>query len=689
MNKAPSKPNARTIIATAALPYANGSIHLGHLVEYLQVDIWVRFQKMRGHRCLYICADDTHGTPVMLKARELGITPEQLVSDMREEHLRDFAGFQIEFDNYSSTHTEKNRALCYQFFTHMQNKGLISSLSIDQLFCTHDKMFLPDRFVKGSCPQCGAPDQYGDSCDKCGATYSTKDLKNPYCSLCKNPPVVKASEHLFFKLNEFRQHLSEWVPLHTPKEVANKLQEWLNSDLREWDISRDTPYFGFEIPGYPEKYFYVWVDAPMGYISSTMEWAEKNKKDGVQFWNDPSTEIYHFLGKDIIYFHTLFWPAMLKAAEFKQPDQVFVHGFLTVNGEKMSKSKGTFITARSYLDRLDPMYLRYYYASKMSAGLDDIDLSISDLVQRVNAELVGKIVNLGSRGAQMTAKRFQNQLCLLEEEDLLFLKSLQSEFDALESAYESRLFTKAIGILRTMADEGNRYFDEQAPWKLVDTDPKLTLRILTVTLNVFRLIAIGIKPVLPQLALAVSDLLNESEYDWQSSQQTLQGSRIKDYKHLATRLELAIANALISSTAEKDFSKMQNPTPKTPSQNPPVPISNSSATSSEFIEIEDFQKVDLRIAKIINAESIPQADKLLKLTLDFGELGHRTVFAGIKAAYTPERLIGKLTLAVANLKPRTMKFGVSEGMVLAAGPGGKDLFLMSPDEGAQPGQKVK
>jgi methionyl-tRNA synthetase len=686
--------NKRRIVATAALPYANGQIHIGHLVEYLQADFWTRFQKMRGHDCAYVCASDTHGTPVMVKAREQKISPEALVERVHAEHAKDFADFGIQFDIFSSTNSAENKKFAEEFYISMRDHGHTDVRTIQQLYCEHDKMFLPDRFVKGTCPVCSSADQYGDSCDKCGATYAPSEMKNPYCSLCGTTPVKKGSEHVFFKLNNFKQFVQDWMPQHTSKEVSSKLLEWFETDLRDWDISRDEPYFGFEIPGFKGKYFYVWLDAPVGYVSSTYNWAKAHGKDFDAYWKpNPAgtndTEVYHFIGKDIIYFHCIFWPAMLKAAGFRQPNEVFVHGFLTVNGEKMSKSKGTFIAARTYLNHLDPMYLRYYYACKLNSSLGDIDLNETDFVNRVNSDLIGKITNLGSRGGQMLKKRIDGKLGKIPADAKKLLESAQGKSEEIANHYENRDFGKALTEIREIADECNKYFDEKAPWNLIKDDVEATRDILTVTLNIFRVIAIYLKPVLPMYADKVAALMNESPYSWADASKVLEGTSINDYEHLATRVEQAKFDQVVEDSKPKTPVATAAAAPAaTVKAAKAKPAAAPEAPPAE-IEFEDFAKTDLRIAKIIEAEEIKEADKLLRLKVDLGEMGQRQIIAGIKSAYKAEDLIGRLTVIVANLKPRKMKFGMSEGMVLAAGPGGKDLFILSPDSGAQPGQKVK
>ncbi|HMN67972.1 MAG TPA: methionine--tRNA ligase [Bdellovibrionales bacterium] len=666
----------RRIVATGALPYANGPIHIGHLVEYLQVDFWTRFQKMRGHECLYICADDTHGTPIMVKARELGVTPEAYIAQSQADHVKDFSDFGIEFDHFGSTNDPENKELAEQFYAKMKDAGHTEIRDIEQLYCDHDKMFLPDRFVKGTCPVCAAKDQYGDSCDVCGSTYAPIEMKDARCTLCGTKPVERKSSHVFFKLDHFRDFLKAWVPEHTSPEVANKLAEWTAGELRDWDISRDKPYFGFEIPGLKDKYFYVWVDAPIGYVSSTWNWCKKNGKHLKDYWQDPGTENYHFIGKDIVYFHCLFWPAMLKTAGYNLPREVFVHGMLTVNGEKMSKSKGTSVTARKYLQHLDPMYLRYYYACKINGNLHDVDLNLEDFASRVNSDLIGKITNLGSRGGQMLAKRLEGEMGKLSGEALKLVELAQSKSEEIARHYENRDFGKALTEIRALADEANRYFDERAPWKLINTDAEATREVLTSILNVFRMLTIYLAPVLPKYADRVAKLMNEKPYKWDDVSRVLTNHKIGEYEHLAVRIEMPKIQQMIQESKVTDVK---------PEEAAPAKKSDAGG----MIEIDDFMKVDLRIAKILSAEAVEGADKLLRLKVSLGELGERQIIAGIKAAYDPAALVGRLTVVVANLKPRQMKFGMSEGMVLAAGPGGKDLFILSPDAGAQPGQKVK
>lgn len=542
----------RKIVVTAALPYANGQIHIGHLVEYLQVDFWSRFQKMRGHECLYICADDTHGTPIMVRARQEGRSPEALIEESSIDHQRDFADFQIEFDHYGSTHSDENKELIQEIYTQVKEKGHIHSKQIEQLYCEHDKMFLPDRFVKGTCPKCGATEQYGDSCDKCGSTYTPAELKDAHCSLCKNKPVIKSSEHLLFQLQHFQDFLKEWVPQHTQVEVARKMAEWLNQDLREWDISRDEPYFGFKIPGYENKYFYVWMDAPIGYISSTWQWCKKHGKKLEDYWENSNknkkVEIFHCIGKDIVYFHTLFWPAILSQTRFKTPSAVWVHGMLTVNGEKMSKSKGTFISARTYLKHLSPEHLRYYYACKISNSVDDMDLNLEDFTQRVNSDLVGKITNLGSRGAQLLTKKLDGKLCQPSTEGMALIRQAQAQSEVIAGHFDQRDFTKAIHEIRTIADNANKFFDEKSPWKTIESHPQESKEVISTILNVFRILAIYLKPILPHYTAKVEKLFGETPYSWFHVAQILTDTTLNPYEHLTTRVDPVGVKAIVEES---------------------------------------------------------------------------------------------------------------------------------------------
>lgn len=674
----------RKILMTCALPYANGPIHLGHMLEHIEADIFARFQKMRGHECVFVCADDTHGTPIMIKAREQKITPEQLIAKSHADHIKDFEDFSIAFDHFGSTNSPENKALCDLFYERMSKKGHTAKKAIEQLYCEHDKMFLPDRFVKGTCPKCNTKDQYGDSCDSCGATYSPNELKEPGCSICGTKPVKKSSDHIFFKLNDFKTYLMDWLPKHTVPEVSKKMMEWFNEDLRDWDISRDEPYFGFSIPGEPGKYFYVWVDAPMGYVSTADQWAKKNGRKLSEFWGEGSTaELYHFIGKDIVYFHTLFWPALLKSADFRSPNSVLVHGHVMVNGEKMSKSKGTFIAARIYLNHLDPQFLRYYYATKINGTIDDLDLNFNDFCSRVNSDLVGKIVNLASRGAQMLSKKIDGVMSTPDPAGLILLQNILDQSESVAKYYDTRDYSKATTLIREMAEQTNKYFDEKAPWKTLETDPTGTKQVLTTTLNAFRRIAIYLKPILPKMSEQVASLLNEKPYQWPDLSATLTNHKINDYIHLAGRVEADKITAMIEE--QKTIYAAQAPAKK------PAAIAAKPDTNEKPAEIdfEDFMKVDLRVAKIIEAEEIKEADKLLRLKVEIAPGETKQIIAGIKGAYSAEKLLGRQVLICANLKPRKMKFGMSEGMVLAAGDGGSDLYIFSPDTGAQSGSRVK
>ncbi|PHS84330.1 methionine--tRNA ligase [Aeromonas dhakensis] len=672
----------RTMLVTCALPYANGSIHLGHMLEHIQADIWVRYQRMRGHQVHFVCADDAHGTPIMLKAQQLGITPEEMIAAVSQEHQADFAGFNISFDNYHSTHSDENRELAGLIYGRLQAGGKIKSRTISQLFDPEKSMFLPDRFVKGTCPKCKSPEQYGDNCDSCGATYSPTELIDPKSAVSGATPVMKDSEHFFFDLPQFETWLADWVRGSgaIQEEMANKMQEWFESGLQQWDITRDAPYFGFEIPGAPGKYFYVWLDAPIGYMASFKNLC--NKRGDIDFdsyWKaDSDAELYHFIGKDIAYFHCLFWPSMLEGAGFRKPTKVNVHGYVTVNGAKMSKSKGTFIKASTYLNHLDPECLRYYYAAKLNSRIDDLDLNLEDFVQRVNADVVNKLVNLASRNAGFIAKRFDGKLAATCAEPELYAEFANAR-TAIAEAYESREFSRAIREIMALADKANRYVDDKAPWviaKQEGADAELQA-VCSVGINLFRVLMAYLKPVMPLLAERAEAFLAET-LSWDGIATPLVDHTVAPFKALFSRIEPAKIDAMIEASKE-DLAKEQAPKATGPLVDDPI---------SETIAYDDFAKVDLRVALITKAEAVPEADKLLKLQLDIGG-ETRQVFAGIKSAYNPEDLEGKLTVMVANLAPRKMRFGMSEGMVLAAGPGGKDLWILEPQEGAQPGMRVK
>jgi len=670
----------RRILVTSALPYANGPIHLGHMVEQIQTDIWVRFQRHRGHECYYACADDAHGTPIMLRARQEGIAPEELIVRVHAEHLRDSGDFLISFDNFYTTHSEENRYYSELIYTRLRDSGHIARRAIAQAFDPEAGMFLPDRFIKGECPRCGAADQYGDSCEVCGATYSPTDLKNAVSVISGAAPVTRESEHFFFQLADFEAVLREWTTGgRVQPEIANKLEEWFAQGLQDWDISRDAPYFGFEIPDAPGKYFYVWVDAPIGYLASFHDLCARTGLDFDSFWNAGSeAELYHFIGKDIAYFHTLFFPAMLHGAGFRMPSAVFAHGFLTVNGQKMSKSRGTFIMARTYLDHLDPEYFRYYIAAKLGPGIDDIDLNLDDFVQRVNSDLVGKVVNIASRCAGFINRRFDNRLAASVAAPALAEEFL-SEADAIASHFENREFGKAIRLIMGLADRANQYIDQEKPWQLAK-DPGREAEVQTICtmgLNLFRMLVIYLKPVLPRMAEKAAAFLGDP-LAWESLGKPLLDCSIAPFTPLMNRIDPERVDAMIEAGKE------QAPAAGGPAKKAGAEVAPIGAT----IGIDDFSKIDLRVARIIAAEAVEGADKLLRLTVDLG-CESRTVFAGIKSAYAAEDLVGRLTVVVANLAPRKMRFGTSEGMVLAAGPGGKDIWLLSPDTGAEPGMQVR
>jgi len=678
---------SRKILVSSALPYANGPIHIGHLLEYIQTDIWVRFQKHRGHQCIYVCADDTHGTPIMLKAQELGITPEQLIADVKKDHEKDFDAFLIEFDNYHSTHSDENREMTELIYNRLNEGGHISKRTISQLYDPEKEMFLPDRFVKGTCPRCGAEDQYGDNCDSCSATYSPTDLKDPKSAVSGATPVLKDSEHFFFKLQDFEKMLQDWTRAgHVQEQIANKLDEWFEDGLREWDISRDAPYFGFEIPGEPGKYLYVWLDAPIGYMGSFKALCDRRDDlDFDEYWGkDSDAELYHFIGKDIVYFHSLFWPATLSGSDFRTPSAVWAHGFLTVNGTKMSKSKGTFIKASTYLDHLHPEYLRYYFAAKLNNRIDDFDLNLEDFQQRVNSDLVGKYINIASRTAGFIFKRFEGKLTAeCAEPDLL--AEFQQQADQIAQYYEDREFGRAIKAIMHLADKANQYIADKEPWKLIKQEggEAETQAVCSVGLNMFRMLSIYLKPVLPELLANVEAFLNVDPLTWDDHKQLLLGHNINKFKPLMQRVDKDKVDAMLADSMESNSSKAE-----TESQQQTAAADTDIEPIKDTIEFPDFDKLDFRIAKITKAEHVEGADKLLQLELDIGS-EKRQVFAGIKSAYDPESLVGRMTVMVANLAPRKMRFGVSEGMVLAAGPGGSDIFILSPDDGATIGMKVK
>jgi methionyl-tRNA synthetase len=697
-------PNRRRILVTSALPYANGPIHLGYILEAVQTDVWVRFQKLRGHECYYVGADDTHGTPIMLKAQAEGITPEALIEKVKGGHQRDLADMLIGFDNYGSTHSPETRAMCNRMYLRLRERGCIDKKSVRQAYDERAQMFLPDRYVKGVCPVCGTADQYGDSCENCGSTYTPADLKSPVSVVSGTPPVWRESEHYFFKLSAFEERLIGFVKSGAVQEsVARKLEEWFSQGLKDWDISRDAPYFGFEIPDAPGKYFYVWFDAPIGYLGSFTQLCERT---GVKFDDylaaDSAAELHHFIGKDILYFHALFWPAVLDAAGMRRPTGVHAHGFLTINGQKMSKSRGTFVTARRYLDTLRPEYLRYYFAAKLGPGIDDLDLNLDEFVTRLNSDIVGKLVNIASRCAGFITKGSSGVLA-----DSLPDPALQSAFAAaggmIAASYEKCDMAGAMREIMALADRANQYIDSHKPWMLAKQPGQAAQvqAVCTQGLNLFRVLMIYLEPVLPLMAAEARRFLQDSEWCWESASRPLLGTSILPYEPLATRLDAKTVAALIEPAVDEGAAIPERAAPPaaqdagavaaTPGAGtaPPAAATGTPQSSPPAISIDEFLRVDLRVAKILEAHLITGADKLLKLRLDVGELGERQIFAGIRSAYEPQALVGRLIVVVANLQPRKMRFGTSEGMMLAAGAGGSDIFVLSPDSGAAPGMRVK
>ena len=663
----------RKILVTSALPYVNGPPHMGHMVEYIQTDVWVRLQKMLGHSCIYVCAADAHGTPIMIKARELGITPEELTSTISEEFVRVFRDFGVDMDNFHTTHSHENEALTVEMFEALRDAGDIYTKTIEQAYDEKEGMFLPDRFVKGTCPFCKTPDQYGDACENCSKTYTPADLIDPVSVISGTTPIKKESEHYFFRLSEYGERLRAWMESASlDRNAVAKLEEWFEAGLQDWDISRDAPYFGFRIPGTEDKYFYVWLDAPVGYPASFRNLCNRRGDlDFDEYWRPGhDTEVYHFIGKDIMYFHMLFWPAVLEGSGFRTPTSVYAHGFLTVNGLKMSKSRGTFIQARTYLDNLDPSYLRYYYAAKLGPTIEDIDLNLDDFVARVNSDLIGKLVNIASRCAGFINKRFDGRLSESLADPALF-DEIAAASDAIASHYDKREYSKAMRIIMSLADQANRYIDDHKPWVMIKDDTKVAevQTVCTQGLNMFRSLMIYLTPVIPAVADGARRFLNESEWLWADAASPLLGTTINKFKPLLTRIEPEQVQRMVEQS--KDTHEI-----------------SQADEEDHTISIDDFMKVDLRIARIEKAEAVEGADKLLALTLDVGD-ETRNVFAGIKAAYQPEDLVGRQVIVVANLAPRKMRFGVSEGMVLAAGPGGEDVFLLAPDDGAKPGMRVK
>jgi len=669
----------RKIVVTSALPYANTPIHIGHIVEYGQTDIWVRFQKLCGNRCLYFCADDTHGTPVMISARNAGIKPEELIQKVHADHLKDFKGFYVGFDNYYSTHSPENKELSERIFNSLNQAGSIVKRTIEQTYCENCKIFLPDRYIRGTCPRCKAPDQYGDSCEVCSGTYNPTELIEPRCANCGSPPVRKQSEHYFFKLIDYEKRLKGiFAKGYVQESVSNKLDEWFTAGLKDWDISRDGPYFGFKIPGEEDKYFYVWLDAPIGYMASAKNYCDKNGLDFDAIWNGPDYELYHFIGKDIMYFHALFWPAMLMGSGFRTANKLFVHGFLTVNGQKMSKSRGTSIKASTYLKYLDPEFLRYYYASKLTSAVEDIDLNIDDFINKINSDLVGKFTNLASRAAPMLKSKLNGRLGKLDDEGKKLIETIAAAGSEITQNYENLNYAAVIRTATALADLANRYVEQNQPWTTIKTDPEKARTTLTATLNAVRILTIYLKPVLPAFAEKVERLLNVGKLTFADVPTILQEHNINNFERLFERVDKEKVDAMIEES--KDTGEKQAIVPE------PTPAITAEPIKPECT-IEDFAKIDLRIAQVVKAERVEGADKLLRLQLDVGGI-QKNVLAGIAQAYSSENLIGKIVILFANLKPRQMRFGLSEGMILASGTGGKEIFMLTADAGAKPGAKV-
>ena len=674
----------RNILVTSALPNANGAIHLGHLLEHIQTDIWVRFQRMRGNRCTYVCADDTHGTATMLKAEQEGVAPEVLIERIRKEHARDFERFLVGHDNYYSTHSPENQRHVEEMYAKLNARGYIFTRDVEQLYDPERKMFLADRFVKGECPKCGTPDQYGDNCENCSATYDATDLKNPRSLISGATPVLKKSEHYFFDLAKFTQMLEGWTRSGTLQtEVANKLAEWLGAGLKPWDISRDAPYFGFRIPNTEDKYFYVWMDAPIGYIASYDNLcSRRNDLAMADFFPKGPGELHHFIGKDIVNFHALFWPSVLEGCDMRKPDRIHTHGFITVDGKKMSKSRGTFINAATYLDYLDPEYLRYYYAAKLTGTVDDIDINLDDFVQRVNSDLVGKVVNIASRCAGFVTKLADGELRATIHDPALW-NTFRSAGDSIAAHYERGDYGRAVREIAELADRANKYIADHAPWNLAKDPARRDelLDVCTLAINLFKVLVVYLKPILPRTAERTEAFLDVGALTWADHDRFLGRHRIKPYEPLLTRMEKAQVAKLVAASAERTVASAE--------LEPEAPMKNTArADAKPTITIDDFSKVELRVARVVAAHAVEGADKLLRIELDLGS-ERRQVFAGIKAAYSPEQLVGRLTVVVANLAPRKMKFGESNGMVLAAGPGGENIFLLSPDSGAEPGMEVR
>ncbi|MBA2482391.1 MAG: methionine--tRNA ligase [Planctomycetes bacterium] len=702
----------RRLLVTSALPYVNGHIHIGHLVEYLQTDIWVRFQRLVGNQCAYICADDTHGTATMIRARQESRSEADIIREMSKAHQDDFAAFDIRFDHYGSTDSASNRTLVGEFWSALRASGRVAEKEVTQLYDPKAGTFLADRFVRGTCPKCGAADQPGDNCDKCSATYAPTDLKDAVSTLSGAKPELRSAKHYFVRLELFRAFLETWVHSGTLQpEIAKWLQNtFLTDELRDWDVSRPAPYFGFEIPDAPGNYFYVWLDAPIGYIAATKDWCDAQRDDVARWWKDPACEVHHFIGKDIAYFHTLFWPAMLSATAYSLPKQVHIHGFLTVDGEKMSKSKGTFVRARTYLDHLDPAFLRYFYASKLTQKAEDLDLNLEEFAAKVNSDLVGKVVNLASRTA-----RFIPAIAAAYPDDGGLFAAGAAESAAIAQAYDDGDFNQAMRRVMALADRANEYVEHVAPWalkKAAATDPAAATRLenaCTVALNLFRQLAVYLAPVLPRLAEQAGTLLGAPITAWSDAQRPLTGHAIGNFARMLDRVDPAKVAAMVAASAQAEPAAPAKVPAATTSTAVPitvpaheveltVPLEEVEAETdsqalreeplAETIDFAAFSQVDLRVAEVLTAEDVPKAKKIIKLTLGLGGSERRVVFAGIKSAYKPEQLVGRLIVFVANLEPRKMSFGISEGMALAAGLGEQDIFLLSPDSGAKPGMRI-
>ncbi|MCG6147103.1 methionine--tRNA ligase [Leptospira levettii] len=680
---------SKHILVTSALPYANGSIHLGHILEAVQTDIWVRFQKLIGNECYFFCADDTHGTPIMIAAKKAGKTPESMIEEVQKEHYKDLTSFGVEYDNYYTTNSEENRKFSESIYLTLKKNGHIVARNIEQSYCEHDKMFLPDRFIKGTCPKCGSKDQYGDSCEVCGTSYSPKDLKDSYCSICGTTPVLKESKHLFFKLQDFQNQLKTWMEEgnRLNEGAQKKLQEWFTSGLQEWDISRDGPYFGFAIPEEENKYFYVWLDAPIGYMASSLNHLKDEKKFN-EFWKDGKGEIVHFIGKDILYFHGLFWPAMLMGSGYKAPNQLNVHGFLTVNGEKMSKSRGTFINASTFAKHLDIEHFRFYMACRLGSGMEDVDISFDDFVSRVNSDLIGNLVNLVSRVSTSILDKMDRKLGSLSVEGKSLVSELLGKETEIREAYESRNYSKVMREITGLGDKVNKYVNDYAPWNLIKTDVEKAREVVTTSLNCAKILFTYLAPVTPKIALAIKELFQVHALNFLNLSETIENKILGPYQMLSKRVEEKNITLMISETKEAFEKSNPSPSKQEPNKSNTNETKVNTVSEDGFITIDELSKVELRVGLIKEANPVEGADKLLFVKVDLGEIGIKNVFAGIKASYTAEELVGKKVVVVANLKPRQMKFGLSEAMLLASGKE-KTLSLFVPDRDANPGDLLK